>query len=461
MNTTNNPGASSPEIKTMKVAFFALALGTAVEGFTQGVYLFGVSIGGIIASVVAALVFVTLFDLTATKNIFRVAMHFTGQSPAGLRVWIFVGAASVGIVGTMAFSQLSVPVITDVAAGDTDSDKVIQAEKEKAQRRYDARVSDITAEITKAEKREQKAKAFITPAGRLGWSPAKEQAVRAQGGSFASEALAGSSWVWSADATAHKGRRAAVAAAEKTALAEYEAAKSELAQLRQVRVGIISVDTLDTATALVLDTQKKRFDGWMFKKATMRAVTLVVVWGSLAVILISVFVQVAEGKVYEVRTVSDVAADALEGIHDALIEMMDAGQRTALWIRSNTFGLIPPPGGSYGSPGIVPPASVPLISVPAVPPASTACTPQGCTPAVVPRVPPASKRKSVPPLPGVQKRSKYTVEEREELKSLKSKIKGYTRRQKRGTITDVGEATLEGYKQRRDEIQRTAKNRKA
>jgi hypothetical protein len=412
MTSTNTPGASSPEVKTMKVAFFALALGTAVEGFTQGVSLFGLGIGGVIASVVAALVFVTLFDLTATKNIFRVAMHFTKQAPAGRRVWIFAGAAAVGIIGTMAFSQLSVPVITDVAAGDTDSDKVMQSEKAKAEKRHDARIRDISAELVKAEKREQKAKAFITPAGRLNWSPAKEQAIKAQGGSFASEALAGSTWVWSADATAHKGRRAAVAAAEKAALAEYEAAKTEVAQLRQAKAGLVSGPEVDAATVLILETQSKRFDGWMFKKATMRAVTLVVVWGSLAVILISVFVQVAEGKVYEVRTVSDVAADALEGIHDALIEMMDAGQRSAQWIRSNTFGLIPPQGGGTTS---APVSSAPISVPPAIVPlAKSTCPP--CTP------------KSCPPATGDTGRGKYTEGERRRLEKIKGYIKTYRKR---------------------------------
>jgi hypothetical protein len=91
---------------------------------------------------------------------------------------------------------------------------------------------------------------------------------------------------------------------------------------------------------MVLSTQKQRFEQWTSKRATTRTVTLGIVWGSLIVVLVSVIAQAAQGKVEEVRTISDVAADALEGIHDAFIEIMDAGNTGAQWVRSKTFGIV-------------------------------------------------------------------------------------------------------------------------
>lgn len=65
--------------------------------------------------------------------------------------------------------------------------------------------------------------------------------------------------------------------------------------------------------------------------------------------------------------------------------------------------------------------------------------------------------KSVPPVAGVQKRSKYTAEERKELATLKDKIKGYKKR----NLGEQGAATLAAWIERKKEIQRGAKNRKA
>ena len=69
----------------------------------------------------------------------------------------------------------------------------------------------------------------------------------------------------------------------------------------------------------------------------------------------------------------------------------------------------------------------------------------------------APRSKSVPPVAGVQKKSKYTAEERKELATLKDKIKGYKKR----NLGEQGAATLAAWIERKEEIQRGAKNRKA
>jgi hypothetical protein len=74
----------------------------------------------------------------------------------------------------------------------------------------------------------------------------------------------------------------------------------------------------------------------------------------------------------------------------------------------------------------------------------------------VPRQVNVPLRKSVPPLPGEQKRRKYTDSERRELDTLKHKIKGYKRR----NLGEQGAATLAAWIERKEQIQRGAKNRK-
>lgn len=333
---------SSTEVKTLKVALFALALGTMVEGFSQGLNFLGSGFWGIIGATLVALVFVTLFDLTATKNMFRVAKHHTGQEPAGKRVWIFYVAMVLGLVGTMAFSLLSVPIITDVSVGDTDADKVMMQQKQSAEARHNSAKSDAERIYQDAQARVKQAQEYVTPK-RGKFSPAKIDAIKAQGGEFAQLAMSGNGWVWTRDATAYSGKRKAVATAEAAALADLQAAKAELEEARKLRSGVVAGSAVDNATAMVLSTQKQRFEQWTTKRATTRTVTLVIVWGSLIVVLISVIAQAAQGKVEEVRTISDVAADALEGIHDAFIEIMDAGQAGVQWARSKTFGFVAHP----------------------------------------------------------------------------------------------------------------------
>lgn len=334
---------SSTEVKTLKVALFALALGTMVEGFSQGLNFLGDGFWGIIGATLVALVFVTLFDLTATKNMFRVAKHHTKQEPLGKRVWIFYVAMVLGLVGTMAFSLLSVPIITDVSVGDTDADKVMMQQKQSAEARHNSAKNDAERIYQDAQARVKQAQAYVAPKGRLNFSPAKVDAIKAQGGEFAQLAMSGNGWVWTQDATAYSGKRKAVAAAEAAALADLQSAKSELEEASKLRSGVVAGNAVDNATAMVLSTQKQRFEQWTSKRATTRTVTLVIVWGSLIVVLISVIAQAAQGKVEEVRTISDVAADALEGIHDAFIEIMDAGRAGVQWARSKTFGFVAHP----------------------------------------------------------------------------------------------------------------------
>lgn len=329
---------STTEVKTLKVALFALALGTMVEGFSQGLNFLGNGFWGIIGATLVALVFVTLFDLTATKNMFRVAKHHTKQEPLGKRVWIFYAAMVLGLVGTMAFSLLSVPIITDVSVGDTDADKVMMQQKQSAEARHNSAKSDAERIYQDAQARVKQAQEYITPK-RGKFSPAKIDAIKAQGGDFASSALAGNNWVWTSDAPYQKQRKE-VARLVALADADLQAAKTELEEARKLRSGVVAGNAVDNATAMILSTQKQRFEQWTSKRATTRTVTLVIVWGSLIVVLISVIAQAAQGKVEEVRTISDVAADALEGIHDAFIEIMDAGNAGARWARSKTFGFV-------------------------------------------------------------------------------------------------------------------------
>ena len=329
---------STTEVKTLKVALFALALGTMVEGFSQGLNFLGSGFWGIIGATLVALVFVTLFDLTATKNMFRVAKHHTKQEPLGKRVWIFYAAMVLGLVGTMAFSLLSVPIITDVSVGDTDADKVMMQQKQSAEARHNSAKSDAQRIYQDAQARVKQAQEYVTPK-RGKFSPAKIDAIKAQGGDFASSALAGNDWVWTSDAPYSKQRKE-VARLVAIADADLQAAKTELEEARKLRSGVVSGGAVDNATAMILSIQKQRFEQWTSKRATTRTVTLVIVWGSLIVVLISVIAQAAQGKVEEVRTVSDVAADALEGIHDAFIEIMDAGNTGAQWVRSKTFGFV-------------------------------------------------------------------------------------------------------------------------
>lgn len=68
----------------------------------------------------------------------------------------------------------------------------------------------------------------------------------------------------------------------------------------------------------------------------------------------------------------------------------------------------------------------------------------------------APRSKSVPPVAGVQKKSKYTEQERQELATLKDKIKGYKKRK----LGEQGLATLAAWIERKEAIQRGAKNRK-
>lgn len=359
---------SSTEVKTLKVALFALAIGTMVEGFSQGLNFLGSGFWGIIGATLVALVFVTLFDLTATKNMFRVAKHHTKQEPLGKRVWIFYVAMVLGLVGTMAFSLLSVPIITDVSVGDTDADKVMMRQKQSAEARHNSAKSDAERIYQDAEARVKQAQAYVAPKGRLNFSPAKIDAIKAQGGEFAQLALSGNGWVWTRNATAYSGKRKAVATAEAAALADLQAAKLELEEARKLRSDVVAGSAVDNATAMVLSTQKQRFEQWTSKRATTRTVTLVIVWGSLIVVLISVIAQAAQGKVEEVRTISDVAADALEGIHDAFIEIMDAGQAGARWVRSHTIGIVAHP--VTQTPTIVTPSAynvTPAIVTPTAP----------------------------------------------------------------------------------------------
>lgn len=332
---TMNP--TTTEVKTLKVALFALALGTMVEGFSQGLNFLGSGFWGIVGATLVALVFVTLFDLTATKNLFRVAKHHTKQEPLGKRVWIFYAAMVLGLVGTMAFSLLSVPVITDVSVGDTDADKVMMQQKQGAEARHKSARNDAERIYKDAQARVKKAQEYVAQKGKF--SPAKTDAIKAQGGDFASLALSGNSWVWTSDAPYSKQIKE-VARIVALAESDLQAAKAELEEMRKMRAGVVSSGAVDNATAMILSTQKQRFEQWTSKRATTRTVTLVIVWGSLIVVLISVIAQAAQGKVDEVRTISDVAADALEGIHDAFIEIMDAGNAGAQWLRSKTFGFV-------------------------------------------------------------------------------------------------------------------------
>lgn len=354
---------TSTEVKTLKVALFALALGTMVEGFSQGISFLGSGVWGIIGAAIVALVFVTLFDLTATKNMFRVAKHHTGQEPLGRKVWIFYIAMSLGLVGTMAFSLLSVPVITDISVGDTDADKVMMEQKQAAEARHNGEKSDAERIYKDAQARVKAAQEYVTPK-RGKFSPAKSDAIKAQGGNFAQLALDGNAWVWTSDAPFAKQRKA-VAAAEAAALADLQAAKMELEEARKLRSGIVSRGAIDSATNGILEAQQKRFEMWTFKRATTRTVTLVIVWGSLVVVLISIIAQAAQGKVEEVRTISDVAADSLESIHDAFIQIMDAGNIGIEWARSKTFGFIAQPSiatKSQQQTTPVAPAPVPFIA---------------------------------------------------------------------------------------------------
>ena len=235
------------------------------------------------------------------------------------------------------------PIITDVSVGDTDADKVMMQQKQSAEARHNSAKNDAERIYQDAQARVKQAQAYVAPKGRLNFSPAKVDAIKAQGGEFAQLAMSGNGWVWTQDATAYSGKRKAVAAAEAAALADLQSAKSELEEASKLRSGVVAGNAVDNATAMVLSTQKQRFEQWTSKRATTRTVTLVIVWGSLIVVLISVIAQAAQGKVEEVRTISDVAADALEGIHDAFIEIMDAGRAGVQWARSKTFGFVAHP----------------------------------------------------------------------------------------------------------------------
>ena len=310
MNTQTISAASS----AYTIAKIGLLFGTGFEAWMQWQALFGHWLPTLFFTGLTCL----LFDRTAFKFLESFAGHASGQNkiPTTFAVAVTLVVGIAAYVGTMGFSLMAVPIIADAATNDKGYVyKDLANVKSNADKTKSALLAEANAEIQRAEKTLQTAKADA--------AKATTNAIKREGGSFAKLMQDGNTWVKSAPQfRLHRERvRKAQANADTSVTRADAALQSAIAAKQQI------LTAKDDNAAQVMAAGMATVNTWQQRRTNMRAVTLYLTWGAGIVSLLSLSVLAAFKKLPETKDITDVIGEAYDNLLHFVVLVADATNR--------------------------------------------------------------------------------------------------------------------------------------
>jgi hypothetical protein len=356
-----------------RIARYFLLGGTWFVAFKTAAALLGT---GLLAGVVAfffSFVIVYFIDGSAFTYAEKIARHITGQERMHNRIAIAIAAvlAFAGYAGTITFSYKSIPQISAAMVEDKgDTYKDMEGARKSADASFAALVAQADKDISRAQERLKTAEAKSATARRDG--------IKAQGGNFAKDALAGNAWVWTKDAPYHK-QRAGVAAYEKQAAQEVDAARAELAAAQAAKRELLTTGRAQHYAGVdqVLSAGTATVKTWQARLMNNYEIVFILVVVAAVLSLLFLAMMTAERNVPHFRDIIDIVGDSLRLTFDAIISGLTALNRQAEKV--GQFGIVPP--GSFSPPAAVEPSEF-LAPNPEMfsPPTDTGCAPGNCAP---------------------------------------------------------------------------------
>lgn len=421
-----------------RIARYILCAGTAFEAFRQISKLMPGNLFGIFITLFLGGLLVLLFEGSAFTYWEQIARHFTGQKKLTGKTAIMVTGTlgTLAFVGGAAFSLLSVPAVSSAMVEDKSGAYIqMQSAKEKADQSFANLVASADADIARAEKELKDAQEKK--------ASARKDGIKAQGGEFARLAGSGNAWAWTADAPFSRERKG-VAAYEKQAAADVQAAWLALAETRKVKQQLLTAGRVEHYAGLkeILGAGKVTVENWQTKLMQSNRIVLYVVIAAMIFSIIFLLKMATDGDVPEFKDLTEVLADSYEIAFGAIIAGLSGTNNQARKVMN--MGIVSP------SASVPPAAAVPSPVPPVVPRSTVPRAPYACPPKKYPAVP----VETVPRMRGDKKRTKYPEHIRRQMDKLKGNIKKYNGRMKDGTLKEESLVTLAAWQKELAELKK-------